>query len=171
MTQAPARFCEDICDSPGIWPNWRSSGAVTGQVAHGVGARAGVQRHHLDGRIVDLPGSAEIGSTCKATRPSQQNGQHQQRGLLTGHQDKYAAGLHGGEAAQLLAGAEAALSLPGRRCGLSSTCVRVCPCTPPGALWPSRRHAISILLCFCFHCDQSFGPNSVPSCAASCPPD
>ena len=29
MTEAPPELVDDICDRPGIWPNWRSSGAVT----------------------------------------------------------------------------------------------------------------------------------------------
>src|SRR5690554_5063701 len=29
ITDAPPELLEDICSSPGIWPNWRSSGAVT----------------------------------------------------------------------------------------------------------------------------------------------
>ena len=29
---APAELVDDICNSPGIWPNWRSSGAVTDEV-------------------------------------------------------------------------------------------------------------------------------------------
>lgn len=29
ITEAPPELVEDICLSPGIWPNWRSSGAVT----------------------------------------------------------------------------------------------------------------------------------------------
>ena len=32
MTEAPPELVEDICASPGIWPNWRSSGAVTALV-------------------------------------------------------------------------------------------------------------------------------------------
>ena len=29
MTDAPAELTDDISFRPGIWPNWRSSGAVT----------------------------------------------------------------------------------------------------------------------------------------------
>ncbi|MNZ50533.1 hypothetical protein D3C78_683220 [compost metagenome] len=29
ITEAPPELVEDICLRPGIWPNWRSSGAVT----------------------------------------------------------------------------------------------------------------------------------------------
>ena len=29
ITEAPPELVDDICDSPGIWPNCRSSGAVT----------------------------------------------------------------------------------------------------------------------------------------------
>ena len=29
MTDAPPELVDDICDRPGICPNWRSSGAVT----------------------------------------------------------------------------------------------------------------------------------------------
>ena len=32
MTEAPPELVDDICTSPGIWPNWRSSGAVTLEV-------------------------------------------------------------------------------------------------------------------------------------------
>lgn len=32
MTDAPPEDDDDICLSPGIWPNWRSSGAVTEEV-------------------------------------------------------------------------------------------------------------------------------------------
>ncbi|OIQ76292.1 hypothetical protein GALL_420340 [mine drainage metagenome] len=28
MTEAPPELTDHICASPGIWPNWRSSGAV-----------------------------------------------------------------------------------------------------------------------------------------------
>ncbi|MDI8799983.1 hypothetical protein MJM59_32285, partial [Salmonella enterica subsp. enterica serovar Montevideo] len=31
-TDAPPELCDDICLSPDIWPNWRSSGAVTAEV-------------------------------------------------------------------------------------------------------------------------------------------
>ena len=31
MTDAPLELTEVICVSPGIWPNWRSSGAVTAE--------------------------------------------------------------------------------------------------------------------------------------------
>ena len=29
MTEAPPELVDDICVRPCIWPNWRSSGAVT----------------------------------------------------------------------------------------------------------------------------------------------
>ncbi len=29
ITEAPPELVESICLSPGVWPNWRSSGAVT----------------------------------------------------------------------------------------------------------------------------------------------
>ena len=29
MTELPSELVEVICCSPGTWPNWRSSGAVT----------------------------------------------------------------------------------------------------------------------------------------------
>ena len=32
ITDAPPELVEDICAKPGIWPNWRSSGAVTAEV-------------------------------------------------------------------------------------------------------------------------------------------
>ncbi len=32
ITEAPPELVDDICASPGIWPNWRSSGAVTALV-------------------------------------------------------------------------------------------------------------------------------------------
>ena len=32
MVEAPAELIDDICLSPGIWPNCRSSGAVTEDV-------------------------------------------------------------------------------------------------------------------------------------------
>ena len=32
MTEAPPELVDDIWSSPGIWPNWRSSGAVTLEV-------------------------------------------------------------------------------------------------------------------------------------------
>ena len=32
MTDAPPELTEDIWFSPGIWPNWRSNGAVTEEV-------------------------------------------------------------------------------------------------------------------------------------------
>ncbi len=32
ITEAPPELVEDICFSPGVWPNWRSSGAVTDEV-------------------------------------------------------------------------------------------------------------------------------------------
>ena len=32
ITEAPPELVDDICDSPGIWPNCRSSGAVTLEV-------------------------------------------------------------------------------------------------------------------------------------------
>ena len=32
ITEAPPELVDDICDSPGIWPSWRSSGAVTLEV-------------------------------------------------------------------------------------------------------------------------------------------
>ena len=32
ITDAPPELVEDIWFSPGIWPNWRSSGAVTDEV-------------------------------------------------------------------------------------------------------------------------------------------
>jgi hypothetical protein len=32
MTDAPPELVDDIWSSPGIWPNWRSSGAVTLEV-------------------------------------------------------------------------------------------------------------------------------------------
>ncbi len=32
ITEAPAELCDIICDRLGIWPNWRSSGAVTEEV-------------------------------------------------------------------------------------------------------------------------------------------
>ena len=32
ITEAPAELREDISFRPGIWPNWRSSGALTVEV-------------------------------------------------------------------------------------------------------------------------------------------
>ena len=32
MTEAPPELADDIWLSPGIWPNWRSKGAVTDEV-------------------------------------------------------------------------------------------------------------------------------------------
>ena len=32
ITEAPPELAEDIWFRPGIWPNWRSSGAVTDEV-------------------------------------------------------------------------------------------------------------------------------------------
>ncbi len=32
ITEAPPELEEVICDRPGIWPNWRSSGAVIAEV-------------------------------------------------------------------------------------------------------------------------------------------
>ena len=32
MTEAPDELVDDIWFSPGIWPNWTSSGAVTEEV-------------------------------------------------------------------------------------------------------------------------------------------
>ena len=32
ITEAPPELLEDISSSPGIWPNWRSSGAVMADV-------------------------------------------------------------------------------------------------------------------------------------------
>ena len=32
MTEAPPELVDDIWSRPGIWPNWRSSGAVTALV-------------------------------------------------------------------------------------------------------------------------------------------
>ena len=32
ITEAPAELCDIICVRLGIWPNWRSSGAVTDEV-------------------------------------------------------------------------------------------------------------------------------------------
>ncbi len=31
-TEAPPELVDDICFNPGIWPNWRSSGAVIEEV-------------------------------------------------------------------------------------------------------------------------------------------
>jgi hypothetical protein len=32
ITDAPPELVDDICARPGIWPSWRSSGAVTLEV-------------------------------------------------------------------------------------------------------------------------------------------
>jgi len=58
----PSPLVDFICRRPWIWPNWRSSGAVTA-VEGDLRARPRVERDDLDRRIVDLlaarrPGAA-----------------------------------------------------------------------------------------------------------------
>ena len=51
MTELPNELVDVICLRPGIWPNCRSSGAVT-DGRHHVRTRARIERGDLDRRIV-----------------------------------------------------------------------------------------------------------------------
>ena len=78
MTEPPPEVMEVICCRPGIWPNWRSSGAVTdGAMTSGLGA--GVEGLDLNDRVVDLRkrGDRQLHVGDEARK---QDGHHQQRG-------------------------------------------------------------------------------------------
>ena len=53
MIELPSELVEVIWLSPGTWPNWRSSGAVTDE-AMTSGSAPGIKRHDLNGGIVNF---------------------------------------------------------------------------------------------------------------------
>ena len=91
MTEAPAELVEDIWFRPGICPNCFSSGAVIAEVID-LGARAGVEGLHLDGRVGNLrqrrQRQLQVGD-----RADDQDRDHQQR-RGDRPQDEDARGIH-----------------------------------------------------------------------------
>ena len=91
MTELPPELLEVICFSPGICPNWRSSGAVT-EEAMTSGLAPGKEGEHLDGGIIHL-GQGRDRQLVVGHGAGQGYGHHQQRG---GHgpQDEEAGRIH-----------------------------------------------------------------------------
>ena len=75
MIELPPELVDVIWFSPGIWPNCRSSGAVTAG-GHDVRTRSGVESHNLNRRIINFRkrGNRELQERHKA---GQQNRRHQ----------------------------------------------------------------------------------------------